>query len=721
MRTNVKKAIITMAAVLAFATSGAAIATQSLQAQADAIVTNENIAVEESAALRIENFGLRFKTKVATDYWKDDMEVHTIMIPTSYLNGSELTTTAHAQVKDYTLDNAKKYEKGEDYYFNTVLTGIPQSQYGTEVSMRAYVKDGDAIAYAPNTVSVSVAQVANAALEYNFDAYVADMGKYLVKGINMSESVNVALSQTGKNLYASVEYFDEISDEVKAKLDEKYTLTYDSESENIVTVDEEGDLTILSSGSSVVTVALEELGISKTITVNVAKQPAYGEVFDFDTPVLDFVSVHKNSTLANSLATINENGKLQVFLDTNNTNYHIRFKMIDAMKMDFDWVKLSYSASYGSGASTNCMIQFNGAYMDNNTFSGATQNGTVQKSSANENWAKINDESEFRVVVQQWRAADTFTIVFNDIQFGYNDIEADNDENTTFNLLNRFSLTAQELTNVKFNGEAVVDVTAFAPTESGTLTFDVEKAGFAKGSFSINVAYTKLKSLSPAFDFENPSMSNVHYATCTASVGTDVTNGNYVEIRAKADWANLFLKSDSYTTAQLKKFDWFKITYQGWYEDSNGNKITATNFQMLPGNTGGTGNVGGDGSLRTYTVNRTTNTSFESMIATNNTSYDWRFTFRHWGTGLGYTQVVRIYNIEMGYNDITSDGATAINLTSKFNATEAQLSATFTPTGGNATAITSETAWTPAESGTLRVTIKKDGYKKVTYTLKVTV
>ena len=82
--------------------------------------------------------------------------------------------------------------------------------------------------------------------------------------------------------------------------------------------------------------------------------------------------------------------------------------------------------------------------------------------------------------------------------------------------------------------------------------------------------------------------------------------------------------------------------------------------------------------------------------------------------------IIRIYDIEFGYNDITSDG-TALNLLTKFNATADELTATYTPDGGVAEAITNETAWTPAQSGTLTVTIKKTGYKAFTYTVKVTV
>ena len=969
MKTNFKKTVTTMSvAAFLMLTAGVVTLGNSLNASA-AVTTNENITVEESASLRLENFGLRFKTKIASEYLTEGMEVHTLMLPTSYLAGEELAVGVHSQLADFALDMNKTYQKGTDNYFNTVLTKIPQSQYGTEISMRAYVKNGDTIEYSANTVSTSVASVASSALSYNYELYEADLAKYLVKGISVAEKNTYVVGQKSVSLGAGIEYFVETDETIAEKIAQKYALTYTSSDENVLTVSENGKVTALACGTSNVTVKIEALGLEKTCAVTVT-QPSYGEVFDFENPALSMVTVHKDNVQNDALASINEDGKLQVVLDTNGVNYHIRFKGVDGTKLNFDWVKMTYSASYSSGAEANCMILFNGNYMGTATFTGSTSGYTITKSSADNNWDKIKSETNFRIVVQQWRAGDTFTIVFHDIQFGYNDIVADseenttfdltekfsltaeeltnvkfngesvddvtafaptqsgtltfdvakegfattamsvnvtytkladygkyvlddvskytsvsatmgtgtfdvnqvtvgeynalqteitggypwliitdeslknlanfenftlrykvaysvsggsfgikgttgdvynsakttatdngwtlgtwqkehrpqvfeylkengsfriaiiawngaatvttltvaeiiggyndivadNEENTTFNLLEKFSLTAEELTNVKFNGVAVADVTAFAPTQSGTLTFDVAKEGFATTSMSVNVTYTQVPRYNPVCCFDNPDLTKASLNSTVAGkvegsgismlAGSDA-NGSYVEFSIKTGsgtFVRFGMSADS--AEKLKKYDWFKIKIAAWQYTGatdltsadairqTGTLVTGKTMTVNPHKDNASvanQTINVNGSVYTLEWNRN---AFESVFDT--LVYgEWSSIGRWFRIVLNSTDtaspaIIRIYDIEFGYNDITSDG-TALDLLTKFNATADELTATYTPDGGVAEAITNETAWTPAQSGTLTVTVKKAGYKAFTYTLKVTV
>ena len=83
MRTNFKRTVTTMLVAAALMlTAGVVTLGNSLNASA-AVVTNENITVEESASLRLENFGLRFKTKIASEYLTDGMEVVMLRVPPS--------------------------------------------------------------------------------------------------------------------------------------------------------------------------------------------------------------------------------------------------------------------------------------------------------------------------------------------------------------------------------------------------------------------------------------------------------------------------------------------------------------------------------------------------------------------------------------------------------------------------------------------------------------
>ena len=744
MKTNFKRTVTTMLVAAALMlTAGVVTLGNSLNASA-AVVTNENITVVESASLRLENFGLRFKTKIASEYLTNGMEVHTLMLPTSYLAGGELKVGVHNQLADFALDMNKTYQKGTDNYFNTVLTKIPQSQYGTEISMRAYVKNGDTIEYSANTVSTSVASVASSALSYNYELYEADLAKYLVKGIYVAEKNTYVVGQKNVSLGAGIEYFVETDETIAEKIAQKYALTYTSSDENVLTVSENGEVTALACGTSNVTVRIEALGLEKTCAVTVT-QPSYGEVFDFENPVLSMVTVHKTDVQNDALASINEDGKLQVVLDTNGVDYHIRFKGVDGTKLNFDWVKMTYSASFSSGEQANCMILFNGFYMGTATFTGATNGYTFTKSSADNNWDKIKSEKDFRVVVQHWRAGDTFTIVFHDIQFGYNDIVADNEENTTFDLTKKFSLTAGELTNVMFNGESVDDVTAFAPTQSGTLTFDVVKEGFATTSMSVNVTYTQVPRYNPVCCFDNPDLTKVSLNSTNAGkvegsgismlAGSDA-NGSYVEFTTnKGTWPNVRFGMSEQTATKLKKYDWFKIKIAAWQYTGatdltsadairqTGTLVTGKTMTVTPhpkDTSLANQTINVNGSVYTLEWNRNAFASiFDTLVYG-----EWSSIGRWFRIVLNSTDtapaIIRIYDIEFGYNDITSDG-TALDLLTKFNATADELTATYTPDGGVAEAITNETAWTPAQSGTLTVTVKKTGYKAFTYTLKVTV
>ena len=201
------------------------------------------------------------------------------------------------------------------------------------------------------------------------------------------------------------------------------------------------------------------------------------------------------------------------------------------------------------------------------------------------------------------------------------------------------------------------------------------------------------------------------------SVGEDA-DGKYVEVRATGDWRNVYFANSPITTEDMKKYDWVKITFKGYYESSAGVMDTTKNFRISIGNKKDTGDIPANNQLRTFILNRADYADFDAAVTdAAGGSKMLRILFRHWGAGANLIQVVRFYDIEFGYNDIKTDGS-AINLTDKFGA-ETEITATFTPTGGTETEISDVTAFVATESGTLKVTVKKFGYKAVTYTIQV--
>ena len=324
------------------------------------------------------------------------------------------------------------------------------------------------------------------------------------------------------------------------------------------------------------------------------------------------------------------------------------------------------------------------------------------------------------------------------VQFGYNAIHLTEDL-PTIDLTKRLGLTAQELSNVKFNDVAVTDITSFAATENGTLTFDVAKDGYVATSMSLEVTYTAALEYNPLCSIENPDLSKWSLNSTTAGkadtaakglsmvAGSDA-NGAYIEFTTTGgEWPNIRYLTSAENATNLKKYDWFSVKIAAWqYTDATdltstegirqtGTLVTGKNISVRPNNSNGK-STPMNGSVATLTWNRKDCTDFDAMVygEWNGAGRMFKLTFYNSDAPV----IIRIYDIEFGYNDIATDG-TAIDLTSKFNAAANEITATFTPTGGTETAVTDVTAFTATQSGTLKVTIKKTGYKAVTYTITV--
>ncbi len=709
---------------------GGVLATQ--PAQASAVTTDANIAIVDGASLRVDGtFGLRFKTTIDAAYFTDDMEVHTLMARTEKLGAEELVIGA-TDVKDYTLDVAKKYQKGDDYYFNTVLTNIPDTQYGTEISVRAYVKSGDEIIYSETTTSKSVEIVANNALDYNFDAYKNDVAKYVVKGVAMKESMSLGVNKS-LNVNATAVYADSLSQAVLENLANTYTLSYESSEPTVATVEANGKVTAKSTGNTVITASvngLEDVFSQCQVTV-VEGTVKYGEVFNFDSPDLSAVSVNDLSAGVLKEATLttgtDSNGNyLQI--DGKKAN-HIRFygaDSVDTLK-SFDWFTIKFMGNY-----TNL---YTGEPITDKTISVSVMNNSSSNASTTLNASAgtlveytvkrgdtnfeecLSDPFRFYVVNntaytnQSVYERHPLSLRIYSIEFGYGDIKADNGDNTTFNLPAEFGVASEEMKNVKFNGIDVANVAEFAPTENGTLTFTVVKDGFEETPFSVDVAYTSMLAWGEVLDFSNIDLTKVTVTNGTASIGTLGTSPALV-VTTPDTWtagATLITKIAMPEAKYQANFDYVEIYASGnqtgmtasfnggWKSINNQTNNNLSKFTNSPLN------------YRTTTINNTTT----SAISENNLQIS--YTISVVPTTLPFVQ--SISSIRFGFNDITSDGTQTFDLTSLFRATETEL----TNVSFDGENVANERAFVPTKSGVLTFTIKKDGYKASTFSVNVTV
>ncbi len=491
MRNDAKKWILTglFTCALAISTVGVVGVTT---ANAE-IVTNENVAMVDGAALRLEDselgidFGLRFKTEIDKTYYDGltNAKVYTVLLPTDSVS-DELTADSTGIVSVQNADE-KKYVVGDNYRFNTVLTDIPTAAYGMDISVRSYVVSDNGTVYATNTVSRSVAYVADAALTLDAEKYAA-VAKYCVSNLSVADT-GLKLGATG-NVNATLSYFDDVTVGVQAIIQDQFPLTYTSGNEDVVTVNANGVMTAKAAGEAEITVANEALGISKTITVTVTA-PVYGELINFNS--IDAASLSTYNASTENLSVVDYNGKQAIAFTLDHTEAEVGKDeyagvriATPAWKGHFDTISVTYYvAELTDTTSTYWLL---GDTSNTGIAVGKGQTRTITKTVS---YGNLNNNGLcFFVRLRQKNNVAKAVIYVTDITFGFNDIAVTS--GSSVNVLDSLGYTAEELSNVTFTptsgtASAVSDLTAFAPTESGTLTFTVSKAGYAPATFSANV------------------------------------------------------------------------------------------------------------------------------------------------------------------------------------------------------------------------------------------
>ena len=470
------------------------------------------ISLIEGASLRLEEtngeetvgFGMRFKTMIPQSWLDADTEdtlvnpvIHTILLPTDMLSGDLTAETAEigvatvlaedVQDMKYTLANYPDY-----YIFNTVLTQIDEEDYSREISVRSYVTADNLSEpiYSPlvstyATTARSVVQVADTALsqdiQYSTDNYSA-LEKYLITGIDVVENRNLTAGTTS-NVRAKLAFREGTSDTVKAHLNKKYPLTYASDTENCVTVNENsGDLYLNTNGTANITVSNETLGFTETVAVTVASAPS--NIIPIAESNLDL-----NQYQGATVETYNSQEVVAISINSPSTNVNgVYIKLPYFVNVD------SSDASYNAQYFTLSIDYLMAAESSENTTNWRIQESSEEKGgllikqptdtvaySTNLADAKtagyVTKDGEFkaRVYIQDnhkaYNASATFYIT--EIKFDIVDLV----EGDTFSWVN-YGIATDELSNVTFDGVEVTDVATFNPTAKvGTLAFTATKNG----------------------------------------------------------------------------------------------------------------------------------------------------------------------------------------------------------------------------------------------------
>ena len=315
----------------------------------------------------------------------------------------------------------------------------------------------------------------------------------------------------------------------------------------------------------------------------------------------------------------------------------------------------------------------------------------------------------------------TFTLA--EITGGYCDIETE--EGQSVDLTKKFGLTAGEFTATfkPENGTEQSDfnLAAFAPTANGTLKLTVNKAGYAETEMTVGVkilteSYGAILRLD---DYEaGDTYANVTGTSVTATVIDDsVSGGKAIKIvnsGAGNATATLTVSGDAVKT--IANFDYFVIKARLLFDSAAAN----TNVNLQVSNVTGAPSWQ-DFAAATDTVGKEYEWVFDketNAFKFNAETNSFTVKFQKWDAA---EQTTIVTAIEGGYEDIGSDGATAINLAEKYGA--GLVRAVYTPESGDAQTLEGDDlkAFTGTQSGTLQLVFSVSGCKTTTFTLNYTV
>ncbi len=324
------------------------------------------------------------------------------------------------------------------------------------------------------------------------------------------------------------------------------------------------------------------------------------------------------------------------------------------------------------------------------------------------------ETNSFTIKLQKWDSAVQTTII-TAIEGGYYDIEEDRD--TAIDLTEKLGLAANEFTaSFRAEGEdettTIENVTAFTPTEKGTILVTVNKDGFAETEFEIGFQFT----LEPLpcgqllfdEDFRRCTVSvvggsGVQYEVTTNQDGeytalTSTFTGSYPVFTLTSEALKAFTVFDTITLR-------YKVTYgsgSGWFGLEQNGYTTKDQKEE-------------DGWLL-YTWHRNDEYGKEGSgeaiwAALAAGELDIMPT-----TGQNVETTFILAEITGGYCDIEEHKGTSIDLTEKFGLAKNEFTASFRAEGQeDTTPIADAAAFVPEKEGTIVIEVLKEGFKEATF------
>lgn len=303
-------------------------------------------------------------------------------------------------------------------------------------------------------------------------------------------------------------------------------------------------------------------------------------------------------------------------------------------------------------------------------------------------------------------AADTEkTVYLEEIRGAYKEISID--ENG-IDLTKKFGLSKDEMTatftDIDGNESAVADVTNFNSNVAGTLAVTVNKAGYAQSQFE-----TKISIVSHYGNLLNLSAYKVGSAYSDTATVVDYNGKKALQVvNSGAQNSTVRVNIVSDAVLDLKKFDYIRVKVAMKYENASANVnltlVDSKGSQYAWKDVGGGNNKFIESTVDVATANMTI------------TSNSLGVTFKKWKAALLTSIITDLY---CGYNDITTDSNTPLDLTAKLGLAASDFTATFTPENGAEQAVENVAAVDISAAGTLKITVKKSGYAATVLTIGV--
>ena len=267
----------------------------------------------DGGSVRMEEpYGMRFsadysKTLFEGETLKDGYEAGVLLVKTAELQGELVIGTENS--KNVTAKVWDTQKGGEKHYrLNAVLSNIPEADFATQVTARAYLKSGDEVTYS-NSVSRNVAQVASLAMANGYEGEVLE--NYVDKvGAQITLPTEVAEDKVTMLVGQTITY---------SVAPEYLTATVSSTVEGVVNVDGT-KITAAKAGATDVTI---KLGSSEqTIQINVIGGKD-GNVSLGANPFVWVMEGQGTQSVAGNVYTTDYNTRNALMFDMDSTGAHV--------------------------------------------------------------------------------------------------------------------------------------------------------------------------------------------------------------------------------------------------------------------------------------------------------------------------------------------------------------------------------------------------------------